>query len=77
MKEKPVKFKKQGEYIYGNLIGVYQFAKPFTPMLRGQVGGQIAYPVAVVDTIEHGFVEVRASAIEHHFINGSETSESN
>lgn len=61
---KQVKTKINGAYVYGELIGVFQFAEPFTPMLRDQTAGQIAYPVAVIDTLEHGFVEVRASRVE-------------
>ena len=61
---KQVRTKINGVYVYGELIGVFQFAEPFTPMLRGQTAGQISYPVAVIDTLEHGFVEVRASRVE-------------
>ena len=65
--------KKEKRYIHGNLIGIFQYAEPYTPMTVGQTAGQIAYPVAVIDTEENGFMEVRVNQIENIKSDGHET----
>ncbi|MFT8866326.1 MAG: hypothetical protein ABF912_13150 [Lacticaseibacillus paracasei] len=40
---------KTHDQVNGYFYGVFQFAKPFTALLRGEQSGQISYPVAVVE----------------------------
>ena len=52
-------------FIYGNLIGIFQYAEPYTPMKIGQTAGQIAHPVAVIETVEKGFIKVKVEEVEN------------
>lgn len=40
---------KTHDQVNGYFYGVFQFAKPFTALLRGEQSGQISHPVAVVE----------------------------